>query len=1086
MRLPRLLLTGSCLTLLVACGDTGDPFVTSSTTTQGTAGAGGTTSAGGAGGAGGTGGVATGGSGGAGGTGGVATGGSGGAGGTGGVATGGSGGTGGTAGCLDGEKLCGDACVQIGDPAFGCKPSGCEPCDIANAAAICQAGACAVGTCSNGYDDCDQDPLNGCEVNLDESVSSCGGCGHACVTPHGTSACVQGACEIAACDADFVDCDKDPATGCEADLLNDPARCGACDTQCLAGEQCQAGQCGVYCDADKANCDGDAENGCETDLGTMTDCGFCGDACDLAHATAECSASLKQCAIVECEAGYTDCDGLPENGCEAHTDGSALDCGVCGNACPSGPNSTAVCTGGACSLSCKGSFADCDKDPSNGCERDTNTVTDCGACDVQCSFNNAAASCSAGLCQMGACTGDFRDCNGSTSDGCEVNKSTDVNNCGACNTQCSFNNAAASCSAGLCQLDACSGSFLDCDGNPGNGCEVNGATDNNHCGACNNKCTLANALATCGGGACKMLACVKGYNDCDKDSATGCEINTAADVNNCGGCDQACSTNHISAACSAGSCSGVCAANWGDCNGNKRTDGCETSLADTAAHCGGCGQACSANHVTGTLCSAGNCTGACEGGWADCDANKRTNGCETSLNTDPNNCGGCDRMCSSAGVSVRSCTSGVCDGTCATGYLDCNGNKLIDGCEINKNTDANNCGGCDQACSTNHITAACSAGSCSGTCAANWGDCNNNKRTDGCETSLADTAAHCGGCGQACSTNHITAACSSNNCTGTCTGGWLDCNNNKRDDGCEINPATNANHCGSCGNKCAAGEVCAASTCRPANDLRANATAVTLNKGETTIAGTTLNATHDGYSPGGPCASWPDVWYKVTFTEKTVFYADTVGSPINNWNPLGLFRGDGTLVTSGFRSSCPGGVSGGFDSPDQTRISAVVDAGTYYISVGSCSDVGVPPFKLNIQHLSANHVNFNNAPLPNETTGHVLGNVSGTGKVVSTKCTTNDSIGYETVYWYQSCGGSAPEQVFSLRPVPYGAFTFHSFGSIYTYSGQTGGETMCDRDGAYYIAEVVEHGTRGIHEVFVDPSGTIADAFRMYHKIDNW
>ena len=47
------------------------------------------------------------------------------------------------------------------------------------------------------------------------------------------------------------------------------------------------------------------------------------------------------------------------------------------------------------------------------------------------------------------------------------------------------------------------------------------------------------------------------------------------------------------------------------------------------------------------------------------------------------------------------------------------------------------------------ITAACAGGQCTGACNAGFADCNNDKRTDGCETSLSADVQNCGGCGRA-------------------------------------------------------------------------------------------------------------------------------------------------------------------------------------------------------------------------------------------------------------------------------------------------------------------------------------------------
>jgi hypothetical protein len=124
-----------------------------------------------------------------------------------------------------------------------------------------------------------------------------------------------------------------------------------------------------------------------------------------------------------------------------------------------------------------------------------------------------------------------------------------------------------------------------------------------------------------------------------------------------------------------------------------------------------------------------------------------------------------------------SCVGAWCtSGQCGPGYADCNGDPNGDGCESTLATDPNNCGACGAVCSTWNISSTCSSGRCNvGSCASGWADCNGDKLGDGCEALLAGDLAHCGGCGLACSTNHVTPACQGGSCsTGVCAAGWAD------------------------------------------------------------------------------------------------------------------------------------------------------------------------------------------------------------------------------------------------------------------------------------------------------------------------
>src|SRR4051812_22400558 len=149
------------------------------------------------------------------------------------------------------------------------------------AVAACGGRVCSY-TCDSGYDDCDGNPDNGCEAALAATAATCGSCSIACVNPHGTTACAQGAC-TPTCAAGFGDCDGNPSNGCEANLNGDPAHCGSCGHACSISTgtaACESGKCSVSgCSAGLADCNADGEDGCETTLGTVSNCGGCKDSC---------------------------------------------------------------------------------------------------------------------------------------------------------------------------------------------------------------------------------------------------------------------------------------------------------------------------------------------------------------------------------------------------------------------------------------------------------------------------------------------------------------------------------------------------------------------------------------------------------------------------------------------------------------------------------------------------------------------------------------------------------------------------------------------------------------------------------------
>ena len=335
----------------------------------------------------------------------------------------------------------------------------------------------------------------------------------------------------------------------------------------------------------------------------VNNCGSCGNVCNFANASSTCSSST--CVLASCNAGFANCDGNPANGCEVSTASDVSNCGACGVVCIT-PNATPGCVGATCTVgACNAGFGNCDGLTVNGCEVNlTTSLSNCGSCGHVCSIPNGSAGCSAGTCTVASCNAGFGDCNANAADGCEINLTVSANNCGTCGHVCNVPNGTPVCIAGSCGVGACNVGFLNCDANAANGCEVNSFTDSNNCGACGNVCNLPHASSSCLAGACKISFCNSGFSDCDANAANGCETSTATSVSNCGGCGLVCSSNNITPTCTGGTCSGTCNAGFADCNANKQADGCEVNITNDSNNCGACGNVCNA---TTSQCAASTC-----------------------------------------------------------------------------------------------------------------------------------------------------------------------------------------------------------------------------------------------------------------------------------------------------------------------------------------------------------------------------------------------------------------------------------------------------------------------------------------------
>ncbi len=182
-------------------------------------------------------------------------------------------------------KCCNSQCVDVSADANNCGACG-KACGGLHARAACAGGQCVQGACDPGWGDCDGDPANGCEANLHVDVANCTACGASCDLPNTIVGCSDG-CYVSACKFGFDDCNGDPMDGCEQSVLTDPNNCGACGNSCAglpnAQANCVNGNC-VFgaCNAGFADCDGVAQNGCEVNVNfDPKNCGGCGKVCPM-------------------------------------------------------------------------------------------------------------------------------------------------------------------------------------------------------------------------------------------------------------------------------------------------------------------------------------------------------------------------------------------------------------------------------------------------------------------------------------------------------------------------------------------------------------------------------------------------------------------------------------------------------------------------------------------------------------------------------------------------------------------------------------------------------------------------------------
>lgn len=322
--------------------------------------------------------------------------------------------------CDDGNTSWGDGCsagcwIEAGYQCTGI-PSICtdiDECLFSNHAGCDAHATCTnvIGsytcTCNAGYSgdgitcaDIDECSMNACGINA------------TCTNTDGSYLC--------ACLLGFADCDGNPATGCETNIMTTVEHCGACGNACASGAVCSMGLC----------CSGQLPRACNgvcTDLATDShNCGMCGQTADdgdpctddtciggiASHAQSsvgtscgvgrECDANGVCIGIGDsCMAGSDCLSGFCVDGvcCVSACDQACMTCGLAGNegfCLPvplhgDDPNGTPACTKSG--VSCNGNGV-CKADIGQACA----TNSDC------LSGNCTSSACSVGLAQTGPLT----------------------------------------------------------------------------------------------------------------------------------------------------------------------------------------------------------------------------------------------------------------------------------------------------------------------------------------------------------------------------------------------------------------------------------------------------------------------------------------------------------------------------------------------------------------------------------------------------------------------------------------------------------------------------------------------------------
>lgn len=346
-----------------------------------------------------------------------------------------------------------------------------------------------------------------------------------------------------------------------------------------------------------------------------------------AGADGETKVEALQCATSNCAAGFGTCLDSKFT-CDVDLNTNNNHCGSCDVSCPNGGqvlNARSICTNGQCVMSCNAGYADCNGIPDDGCEQVLDDPNNCGTCGHKCAADQPCIDI-APYVTIGKCgCPDGKTWCGS---GC-VDLSSNDKNCGTCGNACPPPPADApalgdhmhyGCVSGECANPKCDDpsqfpprGYANCNGDVGDGCEANVFADDKNCGTCGHVCPDGQTCAILSPNNVVGCACPAGLTKCTSDSNPGVAscVDILNDVENCGACGARCEGNE-GVICDNGMCVQLCPDGYADCNGDP-SDYCETNIMTDPYHCGGCTSEC--DHGLPQPCQGGKCqTEDCDGG----------------------------------------------------------------------------------------------------------------------------------------------------------------------------------------------------------------------------------------------------------------------------------------------------------------------------------------------------------------------------------------------------------------------------------------------------------------------------------------